>query len=406
MARSHTLRLILGFLPVTMGVGALGLTLAQIATPQKVAVVPSGQRKAPAASSTTQTPMAEVPPLVLQLTADNNNPFVDQVVHFRATWNQPVSQARYRFVWGDGKFDDSDSPGADHTYSLVQVCTAYVTAQALVNGQVSRLESKPLTVSVIPPPPDEVQLVPSLSASPSHLKAGEPVTFTAYIDSSAGQVEYHFYFDDGNDKDTHTNKTVHSYALPGTYAPYVSVSLGQGKATITSDKIELNIDPPKLTLDLRTKEPVAGKDLVVQASLDPPQESVAYLFDWGDRSGPEKGRGNGTAIHAYWLPGTYTLEVSAWLKGTAIPLKEHRQIVVGWSVTLLWVLGAAAIGAALYFIYRLIRPPVEPSGSDFRITPHPGDAEYEISLKEQAGSHLSLTLNPGADPEEHRITFL
>jgi PKD repeat protein len=354
----------------------------------------------------------------LTLTADLDSPFEGQIVHFTATWSQPVSRANYRFEWGDRQYSDSDQSNADHSYAARGRYTVYVMAKAIVNNRAVLIRSNDLSISVSQAPPREDLPVPTLSANPPRSRAGEAITFTAALDPRVGPAQYHFYFDDGTDEGSERNQIAHIYEHPGVYRPYVRAVLGHGDDTVTSKAIELTIEPrevsPILTVTLLTEQPIAGQYVTVAVRLDPPYRDVRYEFDWGDGSPLENEGANGRATHTYAVATLYTLRVTAWTKGTdtgpvigsiTIPVQQAAWSPPPGPTAALLVLLIVASAAVGWHLRQRARASAKPADS-LRVTGHPDIGSHHISRMEQVRPNVSLTLKPGMDAGADRITFL
>jgi PKD repeat protein len=353
----------------------------------------------------------------LTLTADLDSPFEGQNVHFTATWSQPVSQPNYRFEWGDGQHIDSGQPSADHSYAARGRYTVRVLAKAIVNKRVVLIRSNDLSISVSQAPPREDLPVPTLSANPPRSQAGEAITFTAALDPRVGPAQYHFYFDDGTDEGSERSQIAHIYERPGVYRPYVKALLGQGDETVTSNAIEVTIQPrevsPVLTVTLLTEQPIAGQYVTVAARLDPPYRVVRYEFDWGDGSSLEGGGADGRASHNYAVAKLYTVRVTARTRGRDTdPAVGSLTILVerpAWSpppgttagLLVLLIVAGAAVG---WHLRQRARATARPADS-LRVTGHPDPGSHILRM-EQVSSGASLTLKPGMDAGADRITFL
>jgi PKD repeat protein len=354
----------------------------------------------------------------LTLTADPDSSFEGQNVRFTATWSQRVSGPSYRFEWGDGQHRDSDQPSADHSYAARGRYTVRVLATAIVNKRVVLIRSNDLSISVSQAPPREDLPVPTLSANPPRSRTGEAITFTAALDPRVGPAQYHFYFDDGTDESSERSQIAHIYERPGVYRPYVKALLGHGDETVTSNAIEVTIQPreviPILTVTLLTEQPIAGQYVTVAVRLDPPYEGVRYEFDWGDGSPLESGGADGRASHNYAAAKLYTVRVTAQTRdrdtrptigSLTIPVQKAPWSPPPGATAGLLVLLIVA-GAAVGWHLRQRARASARSADSVRVTGHPDPGSHRISRMEQVSSSVSLTLKPGMDAGADRITFL
>jgi hypothetical protein len=368
-----------------------------------------------------QIPKLAASPPELGLTADTKTPVPNQNVHFSVTWSQSVYRPSYRYTWGDGQYNDESLPQSNHSYPSPGSYSVRVIAKALFDDRITEFQSNEVTINVSPAPPPKQLPLPTLTANPSQVRAGEAITFTAAIDPSVGPPQYQFYFGDGTISTSDANQIVHVYGSSGTYHPYVIASLGHGDENVTSPPLNLIVDPtttspseerPTLVVSLLTTEPTAGKSLTVEGRLNPPIDAF-YEFDWGDRSPAEKGVSTGRATHTYSNSGTYSVRVTALVRSkTFKPITVNVRVFVQTKRRSGPLFPAAAVivflGAGAAFVWRRFQrsrlfPKATPK---LTIICHPDAGTQQISVAKQAVVHVSLTFVPGAELAEHKITML
>ena len=361
-------------------------------------------------------PRQEPPPLppVLTLAADNLTPEPSQTVHFTGSWNRSVASVLYRFDWGDGQGTDSETPQADRAYSAPGVYAVRVTASPLAAGLTSDppspVVSNELTIRVAPPPP---QPVATLAADHQEARVGEPITFTASLNPQFDSAQYRFVFGDGNRQDSLRSEVVYAYAREGDFQPWVTVSIDGRDQAVNSAQIPLTIrqaQSPALTVELLSQDPATRNDVVVKASLNPPQKVVRYQFSWGDESRPDDVGMEGVASHRYATPGRYTVLVTASTEETP-PAPLQQTLIVGvrralWPLTggewLLMLTAGAAAGTLFRWLKRPPRP-VRPPG--LHVTGFSGSSAHQLVRAEGSVSHPSLILKPGMDSAAHEVVF-
>ncbi len=424
MACLKVLRLGFALPAVALGLGLLVLPSAQPHGNNPGAL--TQQQKTPAGPQL-KVPIqkVQIPAATLTLTPSPENPIVNQNVRFTASWSRPVNVDNYHFSWGDGKFMDTDQPFADHPYAEAKTYTVFVVATRLVNDQSVAIGRYALNINVSPEPTSEALPPPTLTANPLSVRLGEPIRFTASIDPRAGPPQYDFFFDDNTHQPSDSNEFVYTYRQPGTFHPYVVAVLGHGDMSVTGGPIDVTVAIPRLTLTSVTKEPTVGQWVAVCAELDTPSKNVHYEFTWDDKSGSEQGDARGCARHVYAAANTYTVQVRAWTDATEnYPSSAERPIVVGestpqvtptlipprppplpWRLIALVVVLVGAGAVIGWKLWKRARMKSQPT-PELRVTGHPGASSHEISQTGHGVPYLSITLVPGSDPEQHRITFL
>ena len=363
-----------------------------------------------------------VPPPVaakLSLSAAPLRPQPNQRVHFTASFDQPVGSMRYRYVWGDGEYSDSEFPETDHAYSSSGTYAVHVLAKGTVNGRNFAGQSNEISVAVLsppPPPPPRVESKATLKADRRQARVGDPVRFTASLTPQSPSVQYHFVFGDGNQQDSQTNQVVYSYARAGGFRPWVTISIDGRETAVTSPAIPLSVSKvqpspsrPDLNVEVLSKDLLSGRDILLKASLDPPHHTVSYRFDWGDGSPPSRAGVSGVASHRYAQKGHYPVLISASTEETyPAPVEKSLILIVSrsiWPLTLgEWLLILAAAGVAVAVGRRLYnrsnRPPKLPS---LHVTGFPDLGTHTVRRVDTSVPHLSLTLKPGIDSAEHEV---
>ena len=153
---------------------------------------------------------------------------------------------------------------------------------------------------------------------------------------------------------------------------------------------------PALMLISKSHKPVAGKEVVVEATLTPQSDGATYQLDWGDGSAMETVRAPGLAEHRYTTAKTYTVSASTYVDGSHL----YRQILLQVA-PVVWprVMSALAFVGALPFLgWHLVRLLLSAS---FRVGA-PGVPEMRLLSREP---YVSLSFEPGVRPAEERITF-
>ena len=87
---------------------------------------------------------------------------------------------------------------------------------------------------------------------------------------------------------------------------------------------------PALMLASKTHKPVAGKEVVVEATLTPQSDGATYQLDWGDGSAMETVRAPGRAEHRYMTAKTYTVSASTYVDGSHLYHQILLQVAPVW----------------------------------------------------------------------------
>jgi hypothetical protein len=157
---------------------------------------------------------------------------------------------------------------------------------------------------------------------------------------------------------------------------------------------------------------IAGDEVTVSATLDPPQKTVGYEFDWNDGSPPEK-VSRGTTTHKYSRSGTYDVVVTAETARTYNPplagsIRLNVEPPPPPPIPWLKIAIAVVIAFILGLIARALLP--KPPQPKFSYVPHAGLSTNAISLKRdsqtKSGSSDPFRLNPGMGPADHTLKFL
>ena len=151
-----------------------------------------------------------------------------------------------------------------------------------------------------------------------------------------------------------------------------------------------------LMLASKTHKPVAGKEVVVEATLTPQSDGATYQLDWGDGSAMETVRAPGLAEHRYTTAKTYTVSASTYVDGSHLYHQIALQVApVVWPR----VMSALAFVGGLPFLgWHLVRLLLS---AGFRVGA-PGVPEMRLLGREP---YVSLSFEPGVRAAEERITF-
>ncbi len=144
--------------------------------------------------------------------------------------------------------------------------------------------------------------------SPEMPEPGGVVTFTAEVQTGTEPLSYTWAFGDGF---TGTGQVVtHVYAVTGTYTVTLSAENLCGEANITATvEVAHCVGPADLAVVYAPQPAVAGRPVVLTATLGAGTEPLTYYWLFGDGSPPATGA---VVSHTYQSAGSYTATVAVW----------------------------------------------------------------------------------------------
>ncbi|HKO99532.1 MAG TPA: PKD domain-containing protein [Pyrinomonadaceae bacterium] len=305
----------------------------------------------PAVDPDTPDPQTPIPRVTLDARPLTTGP--DTPVSFNAQLSSNYPGIKFRFAFGDGTQTDWQAqPSTSHVYRSPGTYLAYVDLGLGTGGSIrqvggsvrqSIVVNKPDVPPVIPvtpitPDPPDPQPGPvQLSANPTPVQAGKPVTLDAKARSTNSNVRYRFVFGDGSSKDWQESaRTTHQYSSKGNYSATVSLGLlrnGRIK-TLSSDKqrIQVTTAPPTAAVNFEANPIPATKGQAVSFAAHvisgPP--NLRYRFVFGDGSFPTDWQTGSQASYAYNLAGDFPahVEIGEWANGRVMPLATSNSVVV------------------------------------------------------------------------------
>jgi hypothetical protein len=156
------------------------------------------------------------------------------------------------------------------------------------------------------------------------------------------------------------------------------------------------LDLAALTLTARTRRPVAGKDVVVVAALEPSRAGASYRLNWGDGSPVETVSELGEGRHRYAKAKLYKVSASTVVGNSELNHEILLQVgpVISPPMDLLMAMLAGLAACSLIgFVPKL--------SATFRWGA-PSVPEMRLLTREP---YMSLSFEPGARPTEEDITF-
>ena len=179
---------------------------------------------------------------------------VKRPVQFNAQLKPENLGTKYRFVFGDSNQTGwQDQSETVHAYDLADTYLAYVDIGGLDNGSfnfISRSARQPIQVNAAP------LVSVDLTAEPTKVQVGRPVTFTALATPKDPNTRYRFVFGDGSPAVWQDrSQATHEYATAQTYSVYVEISTGKiglSGASIRSARKPIEvIAPSRVSVEFR-----------------------------------------------------------------------------------------------------------------------------------------------------------
>lgn len=252
--------------------------------------------------------------LVATIVAAPANPDADQAVTFSvslASTTGAAVPAIAATTWdlnGDQLPDHFEaSPSASYPAGTVTVLLEVITTDSR-----SVLAALPLTINPTP------ALAATLSATPSSVQLGDPVTLTASVTPTGNVGTLSYAWDvDGNgstDLTTTTPTTTTSYSTIGTKTPKVKVTSSRGATASASGTV--SVDAPALSVSTFTATSPATANALLTFTIGVSVASggvptpLTYTVDFGNGSEVVSGGASVSIGHAYAVAGTYTVKVT------------------------------------------------------------------------------------------------
>ncbi len=185
------------------------------------------------------------PPTIDELTADPENPAVDQDVDFTVTVTDPDQPAgtAFDYEWDFG--DEATSTVANPTHSYDEDGTYTVTVTVTDAEGATDTATMDITVGNDPP------TLTGVTANPATgVETGDEVAFTAagYDDPDDDAVDrYEWDFDDGTTAETDGATANHIFAAPGTYTVSV-VAVDERGAESDPETVDVTVSGPARTI--------------------------------------------------------------------------------------------------------------------------------------------------------------
>jgi hypothetical protein len=344
----------------------------------------------------------------LTLTPASQTTTTNMPVTVIANCGSGFSCASFHFVWGDGKEEDSTTASASHSYIDAQSYTVYATAHVLPNYTImmaSRkppppLKSNPVTVAVTSP---QVSVV-ALDASPSHVRVGDPIIFTATLTPANPDAKFAFNYGDDSLSPLGPNIDTHVYQSAKDYQVTVTAYNSDDNVVANSNAVPVSvvaIPPPKLTVGAAPGQDfVTGKPIRFHASSSPEPPDIQYQFHWNDGTPDEIAGADGLAAHIFLNPGNKKVTVTgltAAVFAGAIDGQTGLMVKAPWPPVWLLLLALAALATASAGVVKWI----ETRGVHMKITQLTSTSQVRLT----GGSYpqVSFELDSGLEWAEHSV---
>ncbi|MGZ8847833.1 MAG: PKD domain-containing protein, partial [Pyrinomonadaceae bacterium] len=260
----------------------------------------------------TPTPTQTATTPTVSLTATPETVEVNRSVNFSAQLSRRYPNIKYRFVFADGSDSGwQDSSNATHSYRSPNTYKAYVDIGLYANGSTKQLGGSPRQAIKVTESRPVTRV--ELSATPTSVESGKPVTFNARLNPQSANARYRFDF---GDKSPATNwqtssQTTHRYKLDGKYSARVEVRRATPNSSPISDSIAIqvsNAPDEKVTVDLKVVpgSVLVGVPVFFEAVPSDANASARYRFSFGDGSATTEWSSSPYQTRSYSAAGRYS----------------------------------------------------------------------------------------------------
>ena len=265
--------------------------------------------------STTQTVTVDDPPTAAFTSSPASVATPDASVNFNASGSAPgdPSGAITDYTWNFGDNSPIDDTGgtaaASHAFTSPGIYT--VTLTATDDLGVSATATEQVTVDS---PAAAFTITPATVVAP-----GAPITFDASgsTDPEGTITDYQWNFGDGTPVDDAGTSTgvQRAYAARGTYTVTLTATNNFGQTSTTTHTVTVDDAPTAAFTSSPATVAAPGATVNFNASASAPGASggtiADYSWNFGDGTPVDDTGGTATASHAYTLPGTYTITLTA-----------------------------------------------------------------------------------------------
>jgi len=346
----------------------------------------------------------------LTLTPASQTTATNVPVTVTANCGSGFSCAGFHFVWGDGNEEDSTTASASHVYSDPQSYTVYATAQVrpiytiMMASQKPPppLKSNPVTVAVTAP---QVSVV-TLDASPSRVRVGDPITFTATLTPADPDAKFAFNYGDDSLSPPGSNIGTHVYQSAKDYQVTVTAYNSDNNVVGNSNAVPVSVaaaPPPTLTVEAAPGQDfITGKPIRFHASTSPAPPDIQYQFHWNDGTPDEIAGADGLAVHVFANPGNKQVTVTGLTAAVfAGPVNGQTGLMVKppWPPIWLLLLALAALATAGTGVGKWIKT----RGVHMKTTQL--TSTHQVRLTGGSYPQVSFELDSGLERAEHSVMF-
>jgi len=257
-------------------------------------------------------------------------------VSFSAQLSQRYQNLKYRFVFGDGSDTGwQDEARATHSYRAANSFKAYVDIGVFSNGSVKQAGGSARESIKVTEPPRPVTVGVKLSATPSSIESGKPVTFTARASVRSPNAKYRFDFGDKSATAWQENSSAaHRYRAAGKYSARVELQVAStsNAPQTASDSTTIEVTQPveKATIDLKVIPATVplGMPILFQAVPSTASAHAVYRFNFGDGSAPTEWSADPTKAHVYKAARSYAAFAEMAISGNRPVASGRKQVRV------------------------------------------------------------------------------
>jgi hypothetical protein len=281
-------------------------------------------------STPSPTPVSPVPNV--KLSASPTSVEVNQPVSFSAQLSRRYPNLKYRFVFGDGSDTGwQDDAKATHSYRSANTFKAFVDIGVFSNGSVKQAGGSERESIKVDKESRSVNATVQLSANPTSIEAGKPVSFAARANPQTPNAKYRFDFGDKSATEWQASPRVtHRYKASGKYSARVELQVANrsNEPQTASDTATIEVNEPagKYTVDLKIIPATAplGMPILFQAVPSTASAKAVYRFNFGDGSAPTDWSADPVQTHLYRAAKNYVAFAEMAISGSE-PVASGRK---------------------------------------------------------------------------------
>lgn len=280
----------------------------------------------------TPTPVPPVPNVKLSISPTSVE--VNRPAGFSAQLSRRYQNLKYRFVFGDGSDTGwQDDAKATHSYRSANTFKAYVDIGVFSNGSVKQAGGSERESIKVTEPPRSASASVKLTANPTSIESGKPVTFAARVAPQSSKARYRFDFGDKTATDWQASpQTTHRYKTAGKYSARVElrVTNRSNEPQTASDGATIEVTEPagKSTIDLRVIPATVplGVPILFQAIPSTASAQTVYRFNFGDGSAPTDWSTDPIQTHVYTAARNYAAFAEMAISGSQPVTSGRKQV--------------------------------------------------------------------------------